>query len=281
MDIAKTYCLTSNQSRELASYLSSDREKVNFLKQTYNGIIDKENFTEVMDVLKTFSSAMRLYHMTLGAPQSTVSPNAIPQNPSCPTVMDVMSYNQLLNQVNSIPEDREKARRILNTVNSCMYTRQSIDLVSSIGDENIKLDILKRMAPFIFDIENYHQAGAVLSPNYKALFESFLQSLKPSTSVTSTQNSVMDFEEFIAAIRQQSFDKDKVDYVKTYMNQIGLSSLQIKKLIKEISFDSYRIDVAKFLFDNCTDKQNYFTVSESLQFSSSKAELNEYVKAKK
>ena len=43
---------------------------------------------------------------------------------------------------------------------------------------------------------------------------------------------------------------------------------------------SSRLEIAKFLFNRCIDKENYFEIANELQFSSSKTELNDYVKSR-
>jgi hypothetical protein len=109
-------------------------------------------------------------------------------------------------------------------------------------------------------------------------FLAYLQNPQGNTATNSTAE--MDFEGFLTSIQKQSFDKDKVNYVKTYMKNAYLTTDQIKKIVKDITFDASRLDAAKFLFTNCVDKPNYYKVSEILSFSSSKTELNDFVKSK-
>lgn len=278
MDVARSTCFTSNQARDLANLLANDRDKLDFLTQVFPGILDKDNFTSVMDAFRNMSSAFRLYHITLGAAQSTGFSPPTSQNPNCQRTMESARLAQLTQQVNAAPDDRAKASAILTTVNACIYVQQAVALVSTIRDENIRLDVLKRLSPFIYDIENYTQAGSILSSNLRTQFLAYLQNPQGNSATNTTTE--IDFEEFLKAIRSQSFDKDKVSYVKTYMKNAYLNTDQIKKIIKEISFDASRLDVAKFLFTNCVDKPNYYQVSEIFSFSSSKTELNDFVRSK-
>lgn len=277
MDLSRSTCFTSNQAREIANYLANDRDKLDFLRSTFPGIVDKENFTDVMDAFRLMSSAFKLYHLTMGSLQP-IQTNTMSQNPNCQRLLEPSSYTQLLNKLNSNIDDRAKASAILTAVNACIYTQQATTMISSLRDDNIRLDILKRLTPFIFDIEQYSQAGVGLSSNTRALFLAFLQN--PQGNSAQNEVSEIDFEGFLEAVHKQSFDQDKVNYIKTYMQNAYLNTSQIKMLMKDISFDSSRIDIAKFLFDKCVDKPNYYKLAEMLSFSSSKTDLNNFVKSK-
>jgi len=283
MDVSRIYCLSSAQAREIANYLANDRDKFDFLKSCFQDITDKENFTDVMDVFRLFSSALKLYHQTLGI--SPNSPTSLPasSNPNCLRSMSSSTYNALRTQINAQSDDRQKASTILNPANQCMTVQQIIALSSTVRDENIQLDILKRLYPRVFDVENYPQAANILSSNNRNQFLTFLQN--PSQSLNPNPPSVemteLDFNSFIQSIKKQSFDKDKESYVKTYMKNAYLSTHQISQILKQLSFDATKLDLAKFLFDRCVDKQNYFEVANELQFSSSKTDLNDFIKTRK
>jgi len=285
MDMSRIYCLSSSQARELANFLANDRDKFDFLKASYANISDKENFTDVMDVFRLFSSAIRLYHQTLGAAAISMPlPNS--SNPNCPRAMNPNSFNQLRSQVFGAADDRAKASAILNAGGQCMTSQQIGQLITSIQDENIRFDVLKRVFPFVYDIENYVQVSNSLSPNLRSQFLAFLQN--PTTTIPSNPNqspepqamTEIDFNNFLNTIRKQSFEKDKDQQIRTYMKNVFLTTSQITQVIKLLTYDSSRLDIAKFLFNRCVNKQNYSEIANELQFSSSKTELNDYVKSR-
>jgi hypothetical protein len=288
MDLNRTYCLTSNQAREIANYLANDRDKFDFLKSSFLNITDKENFTDVMDVFRLFSSAIKLYHQTLGIAfmdQTTpINHNLSSTNPNCTRgAMQPNIFNSLLTQISAINEDRQKASAILNIKNQCLTTQQIMQFVNQIRDENIKLDVLKRLYPIVFDIENYSQAASILNPVSKAQFLNFLQNpnqTNDNPTIAPTAMAEIDFNSFLASIKKQSFDKDKEKLIKTYMKNAYISTVQINQVLRQLSFDASKLELAKYLFDRCIDKQNYFNVADELQFSSSKSELNDFVKSR-
>ena len=286
MDLNRIYCLTSSQAREIANFLANDRDKYDFLKSSFPNISDKENFTDVMDVFRLFSSAIKLYHQTLGAANlnGINQPNPVPINPNCPQAMHPNAFSSLLGQISAMNEDRQKASSILNAANQCFTTQQVIQIVNFLRDENIRLDVMKRLYPMVFDSDIYSQAASVLSQSNRTQFLTFLQ----NPNLTAVNNppialaamAEIDFNNFIASIKKQSFEKDKDQYIKTYMKNAYMSTAQIKQILKQLNFDATKLDLAKHLFDRCIDKQNYFNVADELQFSSSKSDLNDYVKSR-
>ena len=86
-----------------------------------------------------------------------------------------------------------------------------------------------------------------------------------------------DFEQSKRAIKQESFDRTKVVIAKQTIDGNNFSSAQVKELVKLFSFESSRLDIAKYCFSHCIDKGNYFIVNEAFDFSSSKEELAKYV----
>jgi hypothetical protein len=276
MDLGRMYCLSSAQARDIANFLANDRDKLDFLKSSFPTIADKENFTDVMDVFRLMSMAFKLYHTTLGSINSGSPIPAGSQNPNCQRPLDMTSFQALLRKLTTAPDDRSRASQLLNTT-QCMMTAQIIQLTSSIQDENIKVDVLKRLMPLVYDIENYNQAANSLSSNNRNLFLAFLQN--PNQSPTNAVSEV-DYNNFLTAIKNQSFEKDKESYIKTYMKNAYLTTAQIKTIVALLTYDSSKLDIAKFFFTNCVDKQNYFNVAEIMQFSSSKNDLKDYVKGK-
>lgn len=86
-----------------------------------------------------------------------------------------------------------------------------------------------------------------------------------------------DFEQSKQAIRRESFDRTKVVVAKQIIDGNNFSAAQVKELVKLFSFETSRLEIAKYCFSHCIDKGNYFIVNEAFDFSSSKEELAKYV----
>ncbi len=51
---------------------------------------------------------------------------------------------------------------------------------------------------------------------------------------------------------------------------------EVKDICMIFSFEESKLDFAKFAYTRCTDRNNYFKVTEVFSFSSSTEELNAY-----
>lgn len=98
---------------------------------------------------------------------------------------------------------------------------------------------------------------------------------------TSNYGNVMNnntFMQFLNTLQKNaSFDKNKKDFIVQQMRLTNFTSEQIAAMVKTFSFDNGRLDMAKILFKNCVDKENYFIVTNSFDFEKSKRDLMNYI----
>jgi Domain of unknown function (DUF4476) len=82
------------------------------------------------------------------------------------------------------------------------------------------------------------------------------------------------------AVSNESFDDDKLRMAKVSMKEASLSTSQIKELLNLFYSDDKKLDLAKFAYDKCWEKNVYFTLAESLSFSSNKKALIDFIAGK-
>lgn len=87
-------------------------------------------------------------------------------------------------------------------------------------------------------------------------------------------------QEMIAIIDREMTDNGKVSKAKSITKKHFFTSAQIVKVCKLLTFDSYKLEYAKFAYDYCVDKSNYYLVSDAFQFSSYSKELDDYIDKK-
>jgi hypothetical protein len=85
------------------------------------------------------------------------------------------------------------------------------------------------------------------------------------------------FEEAKRTVAKNGFDETRLSTAKQIASSNCLNTNQIASLLKIFSFEESKLDFAKYAYDYCTDRNNYFKVSNSFSFESSKTELNSYV----
>lgn len=92
-----------------------------------------------------------------------------------------------------------------------------------------------------------------------------------------SRDSRKSFDFALNSIKSQSFDSERLKIAKNTVKQQKLTSEQIYEITKLFSFESSRLDFAKYAYDFTVDKQNYNVVQQAFQFSSSVSELQDYI----
>lgn len=85
------------------------------------------------------------------------------------------------------------------------------------------------------------------------------------------------FMELKRTIALESFDSHRLDLAKFAVSGNRLSSAQIFELTSLFTFESNKLEFAKYAFHYVTDPGSYFIVANAFTFSSSKRELFDYI----
>ena len=93
----------------------------------------------------------------------------------------------------------------------------------------------------------------------------------------------MDSGSFTSAkgsISSKGFDDTKLSTAKQVAKANCMSAAQIKEVMGLFGFEETKLEFAKYAYDFCTDKNNYYMVGDAFSFSSSNDELNEFIESK-
>lgn len=90
-----------------------------------------------------------------------------------------------------------------------------------------------------------------------------------------------EFAEAKDQVQKASFADDKIRIAKQITEANCLSVAQIKEIAKLFSFEDNKLDYLKFAYDFTFEKKKYYMVNDVLNFSSSKEDLDTYIKSKK
>jgi len=85
------------------------------------------------------------------------------------------------------------------------------------------------------------------------------------------------FGQLIEALKDASFDKDKVEVARQAAGANWFTSNQVAAVMGVMSFDDARVDVAVALWSHIVDPENSFVVFKTLNFDSSKDKLRKRV----
>ncbi len=90
-----------------------------------------------------------------------------------------------------------------------------------------------------------------------------------------------EFDEAKEQVKKASFADDKIRIAKQITEANCLSVAQIKEIAKLFSFEDNKLDYLKFAYDFTFEKKKYYMVNDVLNFSSSKEDLDNYIKSKR
>jgi hypothetical protein len=85
------------------------------------------------------------------------------------------------------------------------------------------------------------------------------------------------FEQALESISSKSFESSKLTIAKQIVGSNCLLSKQVKEIMKLFSFESSRLEFAKFAYKYTWDINNYFLLNDAFDFESSIDELNKYI----
>jgi hypothetical protein len=301
--LVKSSCLSSEQIKTLAGLFQNDYNRLDFAMAAYANTFDQNNFYEVYDAFAYFSSVFRLHDYVLNFQKKPIPPPPPPQpeKPSYPNYNypDCLAYSGIVhckppqNERDfdafsiQITEDNSDSRKLNNihyhTENHCLSVEQIMKLASLIKIESQRLDYVKKAYNHCYDIGNYPAAIQVFnSPVYKQQFNDFINELnKNNNSPPPCEVNDQDFDQVMNSIKKQSFNNTRVTITKQILqSKKCFTALQIKQMVKAFDFESSRLEIAKYAYDYCIDKENYFMVNDALEFSSSKGELANYIQSR-
>ncbi len=87
-----------------------------------------------------------------------------------------------------------------------------------------------------------------------------------------------EFGNIAGAVCRQTFESDKILVAKQAIGCKMVSADQVRRLMGKFTFESTKLDFAKWAYRHCWDAQNYYIVNDAFTFSSSVRELDEFIR---
>ncbi len=88
------------------------------------------------------------------------------------------------------------------------------------------------------------------------------------------------YDELKDDINNRSFESSNISIVKTAIDKNLFLSEQIKELLGYFTFESNKLEIAKYAYAKVCDKNNFFKVYDAFNFESSIEELKNYISGK-
>jgi len=91
------------------------------------------------------------------------------------------------------------------------------------------------------------------------------------------RSNVNAFGDLKFTLKQTAFDKDRLRIAKQFASSNRMNSAEVAQVMEMFSFESNRLNFAKFAWHHVVDPQNYFNVNRAFSFSKSVRELDRYI----
>ncbi|WP_375438001.1 DUF4476 domain-containing protein [uncultured Hymenobacter sp.] len=89
--------------------------------------------------------------------------------------------------------------------------------------------------------------------------------------------SPQDVNGLLNALHRQSFDKDRMPMAQQALSESSIRAEDLTRLMKELSFEDSKLELAKYGSSRVTDRQNLYRLNEAFTFSSSASKLQEFL----
>ncbi len=102
-------------------------------------------------------------------------------------------------------------------------------------------------------------------------------------STDECKNRVMkkaDFDDLKSSIGNRSFESTNTNILKSALENNYVSSEQLRELLMFFTFETSKLEVAKFAYKRVCDTKNFFKVYDAFTFDSSVEELKNYISGK-
>jgi hypothetical protein len=87
-----------------------------------------------------------------------------------------------------------------------------------------------------------------------------------------------DFRDFKKLITERTFESTKLSMAKNVIDINFFSTDQLREILGLFTFESGKLEIAKYTYSNTVDKNNYFRLFDLFTFESSVTELDEYIR---
>lgn len=313
-NVAANNCLTTAQVKQIAGTFENDYDRLEFCKAAYVNTFDKDNFYDVYDVFAYYSTVFRLHDFVNGIvrksrpvpppTETKPTPPPAPEDPfknitfpdyrmytgnkGCNMPIAENDFDYHLKNVKATIGENNKFNSTMAVVNSnCLSAAQLMKLALVMELETSRLNLLKAAYAHCYDQGNYNKMIQVFKhqPNQDELMAFYNEQNKPKGDEQPVPPPCSVSDADMAAIKntisKQYVESSKVTTIKQIIRSKKCFTVnQIKDIIRLMSIESYKMDMAKFAYEFCIDKENYFQVADVLNIASYKRELSEFLEGK-
>jgi acylphosphatase len=267
---------TSSQAGQLLQLVSSENFRLQLAKLSYRTITDRENFSQLFDLLNSQNSRDQLEEYV----------NNYNEGSSSVTAMSDANFTALFQNIKNqwpvIDQQMSSLTSAFNNTNNYFSTYQAGQLIQLVSAESNRLQLAKLSYRTITDPVNFNQVYNLLnsqsSRNELAAYVNDNYNAGTNTNPVASMSDA-NFNALYQDIRSQWS-------VNTQMNSLTnafqtssnyFTSYQASQLIQLVSAENNRLQLAKLSYRTITDVANFNQVYNLLSSQASKNELAAFI----
>jgi hypothetical protein len=89
---------------------------------------------------------------------------------------------------------------------------------------------------------------------------------------------VREFNDMKDQLRKEWFENNRLTSAKFLIDKSNFTAAQVKEMMLLFTFESNRVEIAKYAYCKTVDQRNYLLVNDALTFNSSKEDLARFLR---
>lgn len=91
----------------------------------------------------------------------------------------------------------------------------------------------------------------------------------------------IEFTDLMNIVRTKTYDNTKLEICKLAIENSFFTTEMVSSMIKLLTFETYRLELAKYAYGKTVDKRNYLKIFDTFKYEFSITELKEYIQGYK
>jgi hypothetical protein len=87
-----------------------------------------------------------------------------------------------------------------------------------------------------------------------------------------------EFNRAMQSLRNEWFENNKLQKAKQIVDANFMTTAQVKEMVLQFGFENNKLELAKYAYRRTTDQRNYYIIGDAFSFSSSRQELDRYIR---
>lgn len=312
MKIAEKEHFYTGQIQEMAFMLDNDKLRFQFALKAFENAVNPEHYYTVLDAFDQTSTAFRFADLVKHTHKPSLKPGTmhekpeqteIPQvaqkikypdaedydgvtPPDCEEYLDEKAFSLLYNDVRQVKSPQSKLKLAKNSLEEeCLSCAQIMKIAGLLQDEKLRCSLFEAAYDKIYDRKNFLAVLQMTEDEscQKKLTDLTQPVLKPDEIEKkpikeNCKVPAREMDEIIAVLRDEGFESGRIEEAKSIIKtKKCFRTEQVIRILKTLSYENTRLELAKFAFPYTIDKANYYKVNEIFEFSSSKEQLREFM----